>query len=255
MTAYSLDEGSYSVDSSKKFVPFNEKTDKKADRKGSMFIHVHPFLIQTARDLILLDSGLGYADADEELVLHQNIRKSGYEPSQVSLVLLSHLHQDHVGGMVTKKNGRLNLAFPDAEYVVQRGEWEYGYSGSGSYKTDVMDVLQRSGNLHFVEGSGRLNDEVTYELTGGHTPYHQAFHVNADGDHYFFGADVLPEPEELQHKFAAKYDYDGRKSMELRQQYGELAAAEDWVVLFYHSTNIAIGRVQLVQNTFKIVQA
>ncbi|RYE18091.1 MAG: MBL fold metallo-hydrolase, partial [Sphingobacteriaceae bacterium] len=44
-------------------------------------------------------------------------------------------------------------------------------------------------------------------------------------------------------KFAAKYDYDGRKSMELREQFGKQAAAENWICLFYHAKNLAIGQV------------
>lgn len=256
MTAYALYEGSYSVDSSKTFLPFDPAVHNRSDRKGSLFIHVHPFLIDTGDDLVLLDTGLGFKDEAGNLTLHNNIRKAGFEPENITLVLQSHLHQDHASGMVEEKSGSLRLAFPDAEYVIQRGEWEEGYSGkSGSYKTAVFDVLQRSGNLHLVEGDGQLNKDISYELSGGHTEFHQVFHVLAAGEHFFFGGDVLPEPEQLLRRFAAKYDYDGHRSMELRQQYGEQAVAENWTCLFYHSTNIAIGKVHMANEGFKIVPA
>jgi len=253
MQAFSLYEGSYSVDSSKKFIPFDPTKDDKKDRKGSLFIHVHPFLIKTANDLILLDTGLGYKDNNGEFILYQNIKKAGFEPSEVSLVLLSHLHQDHASGMVVEKEGKLQLAFPEAEYIVARGEWETAYSGaSSSYKTAVFDVLQRSGNLHLVEGDGYVNNEIRYEHSGGHTEFHQVFHITEGDEHYFFGGDELPEPEQLLRKFAAKYDYDGKKAMHLRENYGNEAAKEGWICMFYHSTKAPFGRVSKVGDAFKV---
>lgn len=254
MKAFSLYEGSYSVDSTKKFIPFDPEKDDRKDRKGSLFIHVHPFLIQTSSDLILLDTGLGYRDEEGHLILHNNIKKLGFEPQEVSLVLMSHLHQDHASGMVFEKDGKLQLAFPEADYIVARGEWETAYSGkSSSYKTEVFDVLQRSGNLHLVEGDGSINQQVRYEHSGGHTAFHQVFHVEEGSEHYFFGGDELPEPEQLLRKFAAKYDFDGKKAMYLREEYGNKAAEEGWICMFYHSTGSPFGKVTKVGDAFKVI--
>ena len=77
MKVFTLNEGSYSVDASKKFVPFNPDIDNPKDRKGSLFIHVQPFLVQLNNTLLLLDTGLGYSDEQGQLVLHNNIRKAG----------------------------------------------------------------------------------------------------------------------------------------------------------------------------------
>ena len=253
MQAFSLYEGSYSVDSTKKFIPFDPEKDDKKDRKGSLFIHIHPFLIQTAQDLILFDTGLGYTDAQGAFILHENIKKAGFDPSDVTFVLMSHLHQDHAGGMVLEKDGKLQLAFPEAEYVIARGEWETAYSGqSSSYKTPVFDVIQRSGNLHLVEGDGQVNAHIRYAHSGGHTEFHQVFHLTEGNEHYFFGGDELPEPEQLLHKFAAKYDYDGKKAMHLREEYGNQAAEEGWICMFYHSTKEPFGRVTKVDEAFRV---
>ncbi len=257
MQAYSLSEGSFSVDSSKKFLPFDPEIHDKKDRPGSLFIHVHPFLIVSADGLLLLDTGLGFTNAQGGLLLHDNIRKIGFDPNDVRYVLLSHLHKDHASGMVTEEKGNLRLAFPEAEYVIQRGEWEDAYSGkSDSYKTEIFDVLQRSGNLLLVEGDGSLNHEIRYERSGGHTAHHQVFHIHTEDEHFFFGGDEAPEPEQFFRHFAAKYDLDGRKSMALRQQYWEQGISEGWVFLFYHSTNIAIGRPALKDTGgYRIVDA
>ena len=112
--------------------------------------------------------------------------------------------------------------------------------------------MQRSGSVHFVEGSGQLNKEVSYEFTGGHSENHQVFLIRDEEETIFFGADILPEPEQLLRKFMAKYDFDGRKAMELRQEYGIRAAEENWECLFYHAKSKAIARVGYEDETFKI---
>lgn len=253
MSAIPLHEGSYSVDTTKKFIPFDPEIHQAKDRPGSLFIHIQPFLIKTASNLILVDTGLGYKNEKGELVLHANIRKAGFEPDDVTLVLMSHLHYDHSGGMVVEKNGRFELSFPAAEYVIQRGEWEKAYSKpSSSYHTDIFDVIQRSGNINFVEGNGKLNDEISYELSGGHTEFHQVFLIQAGGGPYFYGGDELPEPEQLLRKFMAKYDFDARRAMELREEYGKRAAANNWTCMFYHAKRGALGKVSLQDETFKV---
>ena len=239
-----LHEGSYSVDVSKKFIPFNPLIDKVSDRPASLFIFIQPFLVKTKNDLILLDTGLGYNNLQGESVLHQNIKKAGYDPADVTKVLMSHLHYDHSGGMVLEKEGKLEVSFANAEYYIQRGEWETAYSkNSSSYKTEIFDVLQRSGQIHFLEGDGKINDQISYEITGGHTLFHQAFLIEEDGEKIFFGADIVPEPEQLQRKFVAKYDLDGRKAMELRIKYGQLASENNWLCLFYHAKAKSVAKV------------
>lgn len=253
MKLHTLNEGSYSVDSSKKFIPFNPEVDKPSDRPGSLFIHVNPFLIETEKDLLVLDTGLGMNNKDGNLILHENIRSAGYHPDDVTKVLMSHLHYDHSGGMVWNRDGKLEPSFANAEYIINAQEWENAYSAnSRSYRTEIFDVIQRSGQIHFVEGSGILTNEISYELTGGHSEFHQVFHILSGREHYFFGGDILPEPEQLIRNFIAKYDFDGKLAKELRTEYGKKAAAENWICLYYHSKGKTASRVRGDEHGFKI---
>ncbi|MFC5282247.1 MBL fold metallo-hydrolase [Pedobacter alpinus] len=253
MKVVALHEGSYSVDASKKFIPFNPDIDKVSDRPASLFIFIQPFLVKTSTDLILIDTGLGYNNEKGELILHENIKKAGYHPDDVTKVLMSHLHYDHSGGMVKDNKGKLEVSFPNAEYYIQRGEWEVAYSKpSSSYKTQIFDVLQRSGQVIFLEGDGQINDQISYEITGGHTEFHQVYYIKENSETIFFGADVVPEPEQLQRKFIAKYDLDGRKSMELREKFGVKAAEGNWTCLFYHAKAKSVSKVKLKDDAILI---
>lgn len=253
MQVFTLYEGSYSVDISKKFVPFNPETDDPKSRPASLFVHIQPFLVKLENSLVLIDTGLGYSNDKGQLILHENIRKAGFDPDDVDLVLMSHLHFDHSGGMVHHIGEKMELSFPHANYVIQRGEWESAFTNSSSsYKTEIFEFLQRNAQLTFIEGSGQLTDEINYELTGAHTPFHQVYLLDDGNDKVFFGGDVLPEPEELLRKFIAKYDFDGRKAMELREEFGKRAAAENWKCLFYHAKTKATGYVSLTEGQFQI---
>lgn len=238
--AYSLYEGSFSVDKTKVFIPFDPQKDDPKDRPGSLFIHVHPFLIDSPDGLIICDAGLGQYDETGELLIVENIKKLGYSPMDVRYVLMSHLHKDHVGGMVDVKQGE--VTFPNAVYVIQENEWASVISDrSDESLNTIWEVLLNSGKIQFVDGSGKINDGIHFELTGAHTQYHQVFHIYTDESHYFFGGDVLPEPEEIFINYIAKYDLDGRLARDLRKKYWKEGAPENWKFLFYHSKSIVIG--------------
>lgn len=253
MKIHPLNEGSYSVDATKKFIPFNPEVDNYKDRPASLFIHINPFLIETGNDLILMDSGLGYKNSHDELYIHQHIRNLGFDPEEVSLVLMSHLHYDHSGGLVVERGGKLLASFPYAKHVIQRGEWEFGLTGkSSSYHKEIFEALKGAVKLELTEGTGWLQPGIRYELSGGHCPYHQVFWIEDGNEKCFFGGDELPEPEQLIRKFVAKYDYDGRKAMELREKYGEIAASEGWTCLFYHAKTMPVGKVIMDDDHFRV---
>jgi len=137
--------------------------------------------------------------------------------------------------------------------VIQTGEWDFAIAGkSSSYHKEIFEALNGSADIKFVEGSGELQPGIRYELSGGHCPYHQVFWIEDNGQKCFFGGDELPEPEQLIRKFIAKYDYDGRKAMQLREDYGKIAAAEGWTCLFYHAKSVAVGNVTYADDHFVV---
>lgn len=253
MKIYSLYEGSYSVDISKKFIPFNPEIDKAAERKASIFVNVSPFLIETSNELILLDTGLGYTNEAGELEIHKNIRAKGYGFDEVTMVVMSHLHFDHAGGLMIKNGENYFPAFPNATYHIQKDEIESALSrNSASYNQPALHALYKLSQLSLIQGKGKINDNLHYEISGGHSEFHQVITINEKDSSCFFGGDVLPEASQLIRNFVAKYDLDGRKSMELRKIYGLHASENNQVCLFYHDHKTAISRVKESNNGFVI---
>jgi len=239
-----LSEGAFTIDKSKEFIPFDHSTDDlQARSAGSLLVEIQPFLVITDRDVLLLDTGLGLEQGGE-LQIRQNMRKVGVDPDSVTKVLLSHLHKDHVSGAGKKTADGMRIpSYPQAVYYVQQRELEFAFEkGYPSYESDTFSFLENFSNLVKLEGSGHIDGYIRYELTGGHCPFHQVFHIEADGEHAFFGADVAPQKQQMLNRFVAKYDYDGRKCMELRQKWGELGKQEGWTFLFYHDLKNPVFR-------------
>lgn len=230
-----LSEGTFTIDNSKLFVPFDEEKDKMADRPaGSLLVEIQTFIVITARDIILLDTGLGF-EKDGELQLHKNLQEAGIAKEDITKVILSHLHKDHAGGISYMSNGIEELSIPQAKYYVQSQELEYAYEkGFPSYETEDLELLRTSPQLEFLNGNGVLDDYIEYEITGAHSKFHQVIKIREGNELIFFGADDAPQLQQMKHKFVAKYDYNGKKAMDLRQQWWDQGTKEHWTFLFYH---------------------
>ena len=106
--------------------------------------------------------------------------------------------------------------------------------GAPSYNVAQFENIQNSDQVVLLEGEGKIDKYITYHVTGAHSPFHQVFWIEEDGQKIFFGGDVAPQLQQMKNKFIAKYDFDGRKCMELRQQWWEQGEKEKWTFLFYH---------------------
>ncbi|WP_298296835.1 MBL fold metallo-hydrolase [Hydrotalea sp.] len=240
-----LSEGNFTIDKSKIFVPFNLEADQLQNRPiGSLLVEVQPFVIITEKDVILLDTGLGFP-VQNNLQLIQNLQAKNIQPEQVTKVWMSHLHKDHAGG-ISKKNhlGFYQLSFPNALYYVQKEEFTYAMdTGFPSYMVEEMEVLHQHPQVQWLNGNGRLafNDyEIEYEITGAHSPYHQICRIKKATQTIFFGADDAPQLQQMKSRFMAKYDYDGKKAMLLRQQWWQEGKEQKWTFLFYHDISLPI---------------
>ena len=228
-----LSEGSFTIDKSKLFVPYDLQNDTMEERAaGSLLVEIQPFIIVTSKDVLLLDTGLGF-EKDGKLQLHTNIMDAGINPAEITKVLLSHLHKDHAGAVGIGKGK--DLAFPDATYYVQRPEFTFAFEkGFPSYITEELNCLKDAKQVHWLDGNGTIDGYIDYEITAAHSPFHQVFWIREENEILFFGGDDAPQLQQMKHRFAAKYDYDGKKAMELRQQWWKKGSGENWTFLFYH---------------------
>ncbi len=226
-----LKEGNYSVSKNKGFTPL-EKATEVSDLKMA----IQPFLIITENDYILLDTGLGSTISETPAIL-ASLEKENIQPDQITKVLLSHLHKDHIDGIGQFKNGEFVSNFPNAKIYMQQRELDYSLEqkDNPSYDFKILEKLALLPNLVVLtEDTGNISEEITYEVCGGHTPFHQVFWVKENDEITFYGADNLPQRSYLKFHIAYKSDFDGKKASNLRQNWEQEAKEHNWTVLFYH---------------------
>ncbi len=239
-----LSEGSFTIDKTKLFVPFDVQKDELQERTaGSILVEVQPFVVVTSKDVLLIDTGLGFNDpATNKMQLHSNLEKAGIKPEQVTKVLMSHLHKDHAGGVSFSENKTI-LSLPNATYYVQRRELDFAMEkGFPSFITEEIKLLEASSKVEFLENDeGVIDDYISYQLTGAHSPFHQVFWIKEGDEIIFFGGDDAPQLQQMKMKYKTKYDFDPEKAMQLRRTWWEQGNKEGWKFLFYHDIKTPIG--------------
>jgi glyoxylase-like metal-dependent hydrolase (beta-lactamase superfamily II) len=244
-----LSEGTFTIDKTKLFVHFDEDKDELTERTpGSLLVEVQPFVVITEKDILLLDTGLGFINKNGVPQIHQNLEAAGIRPESVTRVLLTHLHKDHAGGISVedKLTGYSSLSFPEATYYVQQRELDFAFEkGFPSFIKEELTALLDASNVVLLNNdSGIIDGYIHYEVTGAHSPFHQVFRIEEADEIIFFGGDDAPQLQQMKHRFAAKYDYDGKKCMELRKQWWEQGKQEKWTFLFYHDVKNPVHRFE-----------
>ncbi len=243
---FPLSEGTFTVGHDKEFVPFDTANDVLNERPtGSLLVEVQPFLVVTSRDIIVFDAGLGFRTKDGALQIHENIRNAGFEPEDVTKVLMSHLHKDHAGCMSYEANNGLVVStFPNATYFIYRDEADFALkTGKPSFFPHDIEPILASGQVAWLEGeSGVIDNYISFEHSGGHSPHHIVFLIDNNGEKVFYGGDEAPQLKQLKIRYVAKYDFDGKKALKLREHYVERATQEKWKVLFYHDIKVPVGQ-------------
>jgi glyoxylase-like metal-dependent hydrolase (beta-lactamase superfamily II) len=157
------------------------------------------FLVNTGKQLILIDAGEGTWWGPTGR-LAGSLRSAGYTPEQVDLVLVTHLHSDHVGGLTTKDGNRV---FPNAEVHVAKAESDFWLSPEIAAKApkDAQPFFQsaqaiaapyiKAGKWHTFSGSERIVDGMQLVPLLGHTPGHTGYEFSSKGQKILFWGDII----------------------------------------------------------------
>lgn len=238
-----LKEGNFSTSKTKDFTLLTEENFETA--KG-IRMSVQPFLIMTEKDCILLDAGIGWKNKNGIPVISEILESEKINPDQITKLLLSHLHKDHMEGAVKHTDSGFEATFPNAQIYIQKRELEFAMENKGnpSFDFGLLDQLIQLPNIVWMnDDKGQITEEISYEVVGGHTPFMQVFWIRENEETVFYGADDLPQASYLKYHVAYKSDFDGRKAMELRIKWEKEARENHWKILLYHDLDKAIMEV------------
>jgi glyoxylase-like metal-dependent hydrolase (beta-lactamase superfamily II) len=233
-----------------------------ADERNRIPMGMRCLLVEHDDGLVLIDTGAGNKETQKfydiygiensgaggRTALEDGVRAAGHDPAQVSLVVNTHLHFDHAGGNTFRdEGGALRLAFPNARYVVQAGEYAYATHTNertaASYFPHNFQPVLEAGRLDLVGGEREILPGVRVLPTPGHTPHHQSILITSAGESAFFAADLIPTHAHLPLPWIMGYDVEPLVTLESKRWVLARAAAEGWLVVFEHDAHVAWGRV------------
>jgi glyoxylase-like metal-dependent hydrolase (beta-lactamase superfamily II) len=226
---------------------------------GGWRFHIHAFLIHSERDdlNVLVDTGIGPPGAPGRDWapycgrLLEDLHDADLDPDDVDVVVLTHLHDDHIGGTVTDDGRR---SFPEARYLMHRVDFEI-LDGSDDpedlpYRERLLQPLVDAGALEFVEDGHRIADGITVLHTPGHTPGHVSVLLESNGERALVAGDVVNHPGQIQDRFPSGSDDDPEQAAETRERMLSRVERERMVVATGHLQE-PFGLVEL-QEQFRV---
>jgi glyoxylase-like metal-dependent hydrolase (beta-lactamase superfamily II) len=160
---------------------------------------IHPrfgsFAFSSGGNMVLVDTGLGGADA----TLLAQLSESGVERDSIDLVVLTHIHPDHVGWNMSDGAP----TFPNARYLVSKTDWDYWTQPEVRAQAPHVDAqmmpLEGLNVLDLIDGEYNVTDEVKTLPTPGHTPGHISLVISSAGESAFILGDVAHSPAQAQY--------------------------------------------------------
>lgn len=233
-----IKEGNFIADQSKNFKILEGNQDSKGIKMS-----IQPLLILTKNDYILLDTGVGWKNNEGELIINEVLEKENIQNIQITKVLLSHLHKDHINGTLVRTDSGFESNFPNAKIYIQKRELDFVFESRGnpSFDFEILEALIQQPNIVWMDDDqGKINNEIYYEVVGGHTPFLQVFKIVENNEIAFYGADNLPQESYLKYHVTYKSDFDGKKAMQLRIKWQKEAIENNWKILLYHDLEKSI---------------
>ncbi|MEO6796234.1 MAG: MBL fold metallo-hydrolase [Candidatus Dormibacter sp.] len=228
---------------------------KAPDARNRITMATNCLLVRTPDANVLIEAGIGPKLSEKERDIYAYDRvpgipdalgAAGLQPTDIDLVVLSHLHFDHVGALVTPgRDGELSPLFPRARHVVQARELEAWRRpdprSKPSYKPENLALLEDEGRLLVVDGDAEVAPGIRVRVTGGHTAGHQAVYVQDQEETVVFTGDFLFMRAFLKVNWVSGLDLFPLEAMERKVTFLAEAARERQLIWLYHETENMLG--------------
>jgi glyoxylase-like metal-dependent hydrolase (beta-lactamase superfamily II) len=216
------------------------------DARNRITLSMNCLLIESAGERILVETGAG----DKQDTKFRNIygldgpslvtglRHYGLSPEDIDIVIDTHLHFDHCGGNTVLVKDKVIPTFPNARYLVQRGEYEHALQPTerdrASYFAENYEPLEAAGVLTLLDGDKAVAPGVECIVVPGHTGHMQCVKLTGGGQTAFCFADLVPTTAHLPLPWIMGYDLYPMTTLANKKKWIPESVREGWIALFAH---------------------
>lgn len=236
-----------------------------ADDKNLCTWAMRCLLIEDGDRLILIDTGLGnkqddkffshyYPHGDDSLL--GSIRKAGFAPEDITDVVLTHLHFDHVGGAVLNSDKGPRLTFPRATYWSNADHWQWAVEPNprekASFLKENIMPIQESGQLRYLEEHTSPFGAMDFIHVNGHTEQMMLPVIRYKDTTLLYAADLLPSSAHVPLPWVMAYDVRPLLSMQEKERVLQRAVEEKYILIFEHDPTYEAGVVEATEKGIRI---
>ena len=229
-----------------------------ADERHLIRCATHNLLIRAAGANILVDSGFGNNLTDSQRrFLHiaeddgtqRGLAALGISANEIDIVIDTHLHDDHCTGNFRRAaDGSRAPAFPNAEYLVQRREYEDATNLNertrATYRPENYVPLLQSGQMRLLDGDAEIAPGVSAIETPGHTPGHMSVRIESDGESAAFLCDMASLAVHFERlAWMTSFDVEPLVTLETKRRWQQWALETKALLIFPHDAATPAGRL------------
>ena len=223
-----------------------------ADKLNRVNMVTRSLLLVSDEKKILIDTGNGtkweekykqiYDINTDQYNIEKSLRKYGFSSEQITDVICTHMHFDHIGGNTKIKSGEVVPTFPNAKYWISQENWKLANHPSqkdaGSFIEHDWKVLAENQMIDIIDGREPFIEGIETFVTHGHTPGLLHPIVSDGSNKLFYGADIFPMAAHIPIPWVMAYDVQPVVTMEEKQKLLQKMEREDWILFFEHDPHI-----------------
>ena len=221
-------------------------------------------LVEIDKRLILIDCGLGNKQeakffshyephGDDSLI--SSIHKAGFSENDISDVFLTHLHFDHCGGAIIRKDEKLIPQFKNATYFSHTNHWQWAIQPNAREKASFLKEnilpIQESGQLILLNEPKEIAPGFSFMLMQGHTESMMLPVINYKNETIVYMADLLPSVAHIPLPYVMAYDVRPLQTLTEKEKFLQLAAEKNYILYYEHDNSIEAGRVTKTEKGIK----
>ena len=242
------------------------------DSQNRIDLATRALLVETENSRILFEAGAGawmkpdlrerYGIQEDHNVLLSSLNSLGLNHHDITDVIISHLHFDHSGGLLTdgRENRAMELLFPNARFIVSKANWERSVSphrrDKASFIPLLNNLLLESGRLVLVDDDRKIffeRLEVNLRQFNGHTPGMICSHLKWDRGEMIFGADLVPGIPWIRQTITMGYDRFPELLIDEKTLMLSDAAEYGRWIFFTHDSNTSIAKIKKNDQEFVVI--